>query len=202
MRNLATCLFAILVFGSPFVAGLGIRIWLHASGRASIQMATLIMAGVILGGYGLMLAGMLLRRSSERRVLFAVDDETLGRIQVRRDDWEATPLVAILDRQIKVRGERGEHIPTPEQAALWLEIVNRLEDLLAKSLLALQKDADSSIGKGFEFQTTELELTEVDLDGDGGFTFYMAPPLLRGKPPNVFYAEFSEFEVIEACHVH
>lgn len=165
-------------------------------------MATLIMAGVILGGYGLMLVASLLRRRSGRRVLFTVDDETFGLIQVRRDDWEANPLVEELNRGVKVSAERRAHVPTSEQAALWLEIVKRLDELLAKARLELQKDSDSAAGKDVEFQTKELELTEVRLYPDGGFSFDFEVPRLKGRLPDGFYADYSDFEVVEAGHVH
>lgn len=202
MRNLGTCLLAILLFAGPAIVGLGVGIWLHASQGLSSKMVVPIVAGVILGGYGLLVAGSFVKRKAEQRVLFVVDDEALGHIQVRRNDWEATQFVATLNREIKIDAERGEQVPTPEQAALWVEIVNRLDDLLTKARHALQADAENSVGKDCEFQTTELELTEVSLDADGGFSFGLEVPRLKERLPDGFYALFTNFEVVEACYVH
>jgi len=202
MRNLGTCLLAILLFAGPAIVGVGVGIWLHASQGLPSKMVVPIMASVIFGGYGLLVAGSFVKRKAEQRVLFEVDDEALGHIQVHRKDWEATQFVATLNRKIKINAERGEDVPTPEQAVLWAEIANRLDDLLAKAHRELQKDADSSSGQDVEFQTVELELVEVHLSSTNTFSFYLEVTRLRDRLPDGFYADFSYFEVIEAGYVH
>lgn len=202
MRNLATCVLGLLLIGSPFLAGIATWISLYASRKVSLEMASLISIGVVVSGYGLLIAGSFAKRKAEQRVLLEVDDDALGRIQVRRKEWEAAPFVEQLNYVVKVSAERGAQVPTPEQAALWLEIVKRVDELLAKARQDLEKDAESTAGEDVEFQTAELELTDVRLYPDGGFSFDFAVPRLKERLPVGFYADFSGFEVVESGYVH
>lgn len=202
MRKLGTFILVALALIGPVVAAVWTMAWLTVSRSTSPIVVMLSGGAVFLSGLGLVFLWTHFRNKSEARVLFEVDDETLGRIQVRRNDWKATQFVVTLNREIKINAERGELVPTPEQAALWVEIIYRLDDLLTKARHALQGDAENSAGKEYEFQTTELELTEVSLDADGGFSFGLEIPRLKERLPDGFYALFTDFEVVEACYVH
>ena len=114
----------------------------------------------------------------------------------------AFPFSTALNKEIKVAADRGIEVPLAGQVQVFLAILERFEELLVSAREALDEDSKSGAEHGLCWETTELELTEVNLSDGECFTFYLEVPRLRNKLPDGLYVDFADFQVVEAGYVH